>query len=241
MSVIPTGVNKTAVNLMCFALFSTVIIAGACFADDYDNDALPKKAYSLGQEQPKPKPKVIIKEKIVIQCPPGSHWNTDVKRCQNEDGEDIAPAAKKKSRPRMAEETVEPASKPASGKQVSAQRDERYVYPNSKLRFKMVNCSMKGESVTCKVQLTNTSEGSTKILFGNFSITDENGRTYKSKSNYCTEHMNSAYTVGYGDSRGFGFVFPLVDASATTIRFSGSVTANHGSDALSFENIAVFM
>lgn len=232
-------VTKTAVKLLCLALFATLMMASVCFADDDEDDLLPKKAYSLGSERPKPQPKqkVIIKERIVVQCPPGSNWNADVKRCQNEDGEDIAPApkAKRKPQPRVAEEEREPTQK----KQSAAPHDDRYVYPNSKLRFKLVDCSMKGETVTCKVQLVNTAEGNTKITFGNFTIIDESGKAYKSKSHYCTEHMNSAYWVNYGDSRGFGFIFPLVAPSATTVTFSGSVNANKGSDALLFENVTI--
>jgi hypothetical protein len=234
---------KISVKLLCLSFLASLLISHVCFADDDEEDGLPKKGYSLGQERPKPqpKPKVIIKEKIVVQCPPGSNWNADVKRCQNEDGEDIAPApkAKKKPQPRVAEEDSEPAARPAPKKRAETPRDDRYVYPNSKLRFKLVDCSMKGETVTCKVQLTNTAEGWTKVSFGNFAITDGNGKSYKNKSHYCTEHMNSDHDVNYGDSRGFGFVFPLVDPSTTIVAFSGSVNANKGSDALIFENITI--
>jgi hypothetical protein len=141
----------------------------------------------------------------------------------------------RKSTPRVAEEDSAPTQK----KLDKAQRDDRYVYPNSKLRFKMVDCSKKGETVTCKVNLTNTLEGGTKISFGSFTITDDNGKTYKNKSHYCTEHMNSDHWVNYGDSRGFAFVFPLVDPSATTLTFSGSVNANKGTDSLAFGNITI--
>lgn len=40
---------------------------------------------------PPPKPKVIVKEKVVIQCAPGSVWSPKNRRCISEDGE-AAPA-----------------------------------------------------------------------------------------------------------------------------------------------------
>jgi hypothetical protein len=85
---------KTAAKLLCLALFATMMTWSFCFADDDDDNAPPlPKMYNLGEEapKPKPKPKVIIKERVVVQCPPGSTWNANIKRCQNDAGEDISP------------------------------------------------------------------------------------------------------------------------------------------------------
>lgn len=209
---------KKSVVWLLLALLTMLVSSTVCCAveEDEDGNLRQSKMHTLDGEDPPPKPKVIVKERVVVQCAPGAVWSPRAKRCISEEG-----------------------NEPVQRQQIEPPKDDRYVYPNTKLRFKVVGCSMKGETVTCKVLLTNTSEGSTQISFGNFTITDGIGKNYKNKSHYCTEHMNSAYTVNYGDSRGFGFIFPLVDPSATTVTFSGSVNANKGSDSLKFSGVQI--
>lgn len=235
--------GKPTLKLLCLTLFASLAITNICLADEDEDDGMPKKAYSLGQERPKPKPKpkVIIKEKIVekMVCPSGSNWNADVSKCQDEDGNDVVVTRKKKIKQTIDDDNHLVANHTPQ-KQATAPHDDRYVYPNSRLRFKLLKCSMKGETVSCNAKLTNTLEGRALISFGNFTITDENGRTYKKKTHYSNGYTNSHdYGLNYGDNREFRFDFPLVDTAATTLVFAGTINANNGSDPVGFENITI--
>jgi hypothetical protein len=95
---------------------------------------------------------------------------------------------------------------------------------------------MKGETVTCNALLTNTLEGTAKISFGNFTVTDDNGKTYKKKSHGCSY---GSTTIKYGESLSCDFTFPLVEPSAAILSLSGTINANNGSDALAFESITI--
>lgn len=238
MSVKPFHI-KTAVKLLCLALCASMMIASVCFADDDEDDGLPKGSYSLGQERPKPqpKPKVIIKEKIVVQCPPGSNWNTDVKRCQNEDGEDIAPApkAKKKPQPRVAEEQNEPA--PPQRAKVSQVPDDKYIFPRTKVRVRPGQCIMTGESMTCDITYINTAEGQTRLTSDKDMIIDNLGNKFLATSGKCGG--NGSCYVKYGNSLKHSHVFTYLDSRATSVTFTSVIHANGETDLIKLENFPI--
>jgi len=67
-----------------------------CFAEtaeDVDDGPRPvPKIYNLGDKPPQVAPRPpVVRERIVVQCPPGSSWSSSMKRCVNDAGEDIAP------------------------------------------------------------------------------------------------------------------------------------------------------
>ncbi|MEI7815931.1 MAG: hypothetical protein WCI45_01955 [Desulfuromonadales bacterium] len=236
---IKSRIIKTAVKLLCPALFAILMVGSVCFADEDEDEVLPKKAYSLGMERPKTTPKVIIKEKIVIQCPPGSNWNADIKRCQNEDGEDIAqaPKAKKKQQPKVAEEEGEPVPKPrASATNIP---DYNYIYPRTKLRVKVGQCIMTGEAMTCDITYINTAAGNTVVTEDpkTTSIIDNLGNKFLQTSARCSP--SSYCRVAYGNAIKITYNFTYLDTRATSITFTSVTHANGETDLIKLENFPI--
>ena len=233
--------TKTALKLLCLALFATLMMANICFADDDEDDFLPKKAYSLGSERPKPQPKTkfVIKERIVVQCPPGSNWNADVKRCQNEDGEDIAPApkARKKPQPRVAEEESEPA--PRQQAKASHILDDKVAYPRTKMRVRVGQCIMTGESMACDITYINTAPGSTKLHSDQTMIIDNLGNKFLATSYACSLGHYDYCDVKYGNALKHTYKFTYLDTKATSVTFTSVIHANGETDLIKLENFPI--
>lgn len=78
--------KKLSVVWFMLALLLMLSVASICWAveEDEDGNLRQSKMHTLDGEEPPPKPKVIIREKVVVQCAPGTVWNPNVKRCENE-------------------------------------------------------------------------------------------------------------------------------------------------------------
>lgn len=216
--------KKQSVVWFMLALLLMLVSANLCWAVEEDEDGNIRQSQPLvleGDESVAPKPKVIIKERVVMQCAPGTVWSPRNKRCISEDGE-AAPALRYQA--------------PAPRQQAAAPRGDRYVYPGTKLRIKMNKCTMSGETVTCELQVTNTAEGSTRFLLENTTIRDDAGESYKLKR---LDYISGFYyeQLIYGATGNFNTVFPLVNPSATSVNFTMLIKANNGSDLVKFGNI----
>jgi len=233
-----SGMTKTGARLLCLALFASLAITTTAFADDDEDDGLPKKAYSLGQERPKPKPKpkVIIKEKIVekMVCPSGSTWNGDVKKCQDEDGNDVIVTPKSKKKQQVAQEESEPAVQ----KNSTRIPDEKYVYPRTKVRVRVGQCIMTGESMTCDISYINTAAGATSIHIDtkSTSIIDNLGNKFFQTSSECDSFD---CRVSYGHAGKHKYKFTYLDTRATSVTFSTVLKANGETDLIKLENFPI--
>jgi hypothetical protein len=203
-----------------------LVSANLCWAVEEDEDGNIRQSQPLaldGDESVAPKPKVIIKERVVMQCAPGTVWSPRNKRCISEDGEAPPP-------PRY--------QAPAPRQQAEAPRGERYVYPGTKLRIKMDKCTMSGETVTCELSVTNTAETPTYIVLENTAIRDEAGESYKIRGGVNVITGFDGYgRLHYGGNGHFNTVFPLVNPSASSVNFIMLIKANNGSDLVKFSGI----
>jgi hypothetical protein len=224
------GGNKMR-NVAIWVLLALLATAGLCYAVEEDDDGNIRQSQPLaldGDDSVAPKPKVIIKERVVMKCAPGMVWSPRNKRCISEDGE-AAPAPRYQA--------------PAPQQQIATPRGDRYVYPGTKLRIKMGKCTMQGETVTCELGLTNTAEGATHIVLEHTAITDENGESYKSSRwAYISGHRGiccQPSVIDYGHSANVKTSFPLVNPSATMVTHSMLIKANNGSDLVKFSGISL--
>jgi hypothetical protein len=212
--------------IVWFVLVSLLMlsVANICWAVEEDEDGNIRQSQPLaldGDESVAPKPKVIIKERVVMQCAPGTVWSPRNKRCISEDGEAPPP-------PRY--------QAPAPRQQAEAPRGERYVYPGTKLRIKMGKCTMSGETVTCELAVTNTANSDTDLVLENTTIRDDAGESYKMRDwNRISGFWYSR--VRYGATGNFNTVFPLVNPSASSVNFIMLIKANNGSDLVKFSGI----
>lgn len=216
--------KKQSVVWFVLALLLMLSVANICWAVEEDEDGNIRQSQPLaldGDESVAPKPKVIIKERVVMQCAPGTVWSPRKKRCISEDGE--APPA-----PRY--------QAPAPRQQAEAPRGERYVYPGTKLRIKMGKCTMSGETVTCELAVTNTAESDTRLVLENTTIRDDAGESYKMRDWNRISGFWYDY-VKYGATGNFNTVFPLVNPSASSVNFTMLIKANNGSDLVKFGGI----
>lgn len=223
---------KDMLKIVPVVLIATLAFAGFCYADEEDEPLT--KQYGLG-EAPPPKPKVIkkvvTKTKIVNQCPTGFFWNEDARKCLDEDGNEAVPKRKQAA-----------AAPPTPRQPVQPAKNDRYIYPGTKLRVKVDKCSMLGETVKCTFFVTNTAEGSTYTTFTDATLTDEFGSKYKSQSQEYLQGNKCSGTyyvlrVCYGDTATIQLTFPLVNPATNTVSIASLLEANAGSDFLKFEGI----
>ena len=216
--------KKCSVVWFMLALLLMLSVASICWAVEEDEDGNIRQSQPLaleGDDSVAPKPKVIIKERVVMKCAPGTVWSPRNKRCISEDGEAPPP-------PRY--------QAPAPRQQAEAPRGDRYVYPGTKLRVKMGKCTMSGEKVTCDLSVTNTAEGLTRLVLENTTIRDDAGESYKLSNWNIVSGFNYSY-VNYGTTGHFNTVFPLVNPSATSVDFTMLIKANNGNDLVKFNGI----
>lgn len=221
--------KKQPVIWFMLALLSMLAAANICWAVEEDEDGNIRQSQPLaleGDDSVAPKPKVIIKERVVMKCAPGTVWSPRNKRCISEDGEAPPP-------PRY--------QAPAHRQQAEAPRGDRYVYPGTKLRMNIGKCTMRGETVSCAMNITNTVPGNVRPTFDNATITDNYGVSYKLGDLSCAQYGGGcswgAYGIDYGGTKIFYFVFPLVNPDTTTLNFSALANANNGSDTVKFNGI----
>lgn len=226
--------KKQSVVWFMLALLSILAAANICWAVEEDEDGNIRQSQPLaldGDESVAPKPKVIIKERVVMRCAPGSVWSPKNKRCISEDGEAPPP-------PRY--------QAPAPRQQAEAPRGDRYVYPGTKLRIKMDKCTMVGETVKCEMSLTNTVDQDTAVDFEGAKIVDENRSAYKSKNwHYLSSDKACSNSfpvrcwpiIKFGNTARVEMSFVLVDPSANAVSFVSLVKANNGSDLVKFGSI----
>lgn len=229
--------KKLSVKLFCLVFLASLTTVSLCSADDdeVEGEPQPQKAYSLGQERTKPKPKVIIKEKIVekMVCPNGSNWNADVKKCQDEDGNNVVVTAKPKKRQQAIQEDREPVT------QTNRTRipDEKYIYPRTKVRVRAGQCIMTDESMTCDISYINTSPGKThinadpKTTFILDNLGNKFFRTSAECSNYCM--------AAYGEAVKHSYKFTYLDTKATSLTLSVVIKANGETDLIKLENFEI--
>lgn len=223
---------KDILRIVPVVLMATLAFAGFCYADE-DDEPLTKQ-YGLG-EAPPPKQKVIktvvTKTKIVNQCPTGFFWNEDARKCLDEDGNEAVPKRKQAAAPRM--EAPAPPRQPAQ-----TVKNDRYIYPGTKLRVKVDKCTMLGETVKCTLFVTNTAEGHTYTPFTDATLTDDFNGKYKVQSQ---QNLNGTNCYGpslcYGDTATVQLTFPLVNPATNTVSISSLLEANKGSDFVKFEGI----
>lgn len=215
--------KKTAILWLMLAVMMSLVMVNVCFAvDDEDGGFGQSKMLTLEGDEPPPppKPRVIVKERVVAQCAPGSVWNTSVKRCISDGAND----------------TSVPVARPQQ-----AVNSDRYIYTGTKLRIKLVNCTLQGEKVSCALSLTNTAQGNVRPSFDNAVITDNFGVSYKLGDLSCKQYGGgcswNAYGINYGASKTLYFVFPLVNPDTTALDFSSLANANGGSDVVKFSGI----
>lgn len=78
-----------AVRIMLTLLFALSVV-NICWAVEEDENGNIRQSQPLvldGDDSVAPKPKVIIKERVVMKCAPGTVWSPRNKRCISEDGE----------------------------------------------------------------------------------------------------------------------------------------------------------
>ncbi len=224
-------------RLICLMLFAALATATTAIAEDDDDEGMPKKARGIFDEAPKPKPrpKVIIKEKVVekMVCPSGSTWNPDVKKCQDEDGNDVVVTKKPKRKQQAAQEDSEPVVQKSS----TRIPDEKYVYPRTKVRVRVGQCIMTGESMTCDISYINTAAGKTSVTAENntTSIVDNLGNKFLRTSGECSNYCMAAY----GEAVKHYYKFTYLDTKATSLTLSVVLKANGETDLIKLENFPI--
>lgn len=218
--------KKQSLIWFVLALLSMLAAANICWAVEEDENGNIRQSQPLaldGDDSVAPKPKVIIKERVVMKCAPGTVWSPKNRRCISEDGEAPPP-------PRY--------QAPAPRQQATAPRGDRYVYPGTKLRIKMDKCTMVGETVRCELSVTNTAETPTYIVLEDTTIKDDAGESYKIRGGVNTiTGFDGIGRVHYGGNARFSTVFPLVNPSASSVNFIALIKANNGSDLVKFGGI----
>lgn len=215
--------KKHSVMWFMLALLSILAAANICWAVEEDEDGNIRQSQPLaleGDDSVAPKPKVIIKERVVMKCAPGTIWSPKNKRCISEDGE--APPPPRYQAPRQ-----QAAAAPSA-----ASQNDRYVHPSTKLRIKIEKCTMVGETVTCVHSITNTAQGSTRVFLKGSSISDDLGETYKVQS-------SDYYYLDYGETKKYTNVYPLVNTAASTVLVTLNVSANGGTDLVRFAGVSL--
>lgn len=213
--------KKQSVVWFVLALLAMLAAVNLCWAVEEDEDGNIRQSQPLvldGDESVAPKPRVIIKERVVMRCAPGTVWSPRNKRCISEDGE--AP-------PRYQAPRKQAAAAPAA-----APQNDRYVHPSTKLRIKTEKCTMVGETVSCVHSITNTAEGYTRVFLNGSSISDDLGETYK------VQNGDSHY-LHYGETKKYNSMYPLVNTAASTVLVTLNVSANGGTDLVKFAGISL--
>lgn len=221
--------KKLSIVWFMLALLSILAAANICWAVEEDEDGNIRQSQPLaleGDDSVAPKPKVIIKERVVMKCAPGTIWSPKNKRCISEDGEAPPPPRYQAPAPRQQAEV--------------APKDPRYVYPGTKLRINMDKCLMEGETVICSVNFTNTIESRTGRDMKNVFISDEFGTTYKVRSWSCPCGGGcNVVEFHYGRQVKCVFDFPLVNPAATKLSMGMLVQANQGVDVVRFSSVPI--
>jgi hypothetical protein len=243
MSVKPSVV-KAAVKLLCLALSATMLMGSVCFADDDEDvsdEGLPKKSRGLFEEAPKAKPKtkLIIKERVVekMVCPSGSSWNPEVKKCQDEDGNDVVIAPKKKTPAKQ--RTAESEEAPRQQAKTSQVPDDKYIYPRTKVRVRVGQCIMTGEAMACDITYINTAPGNTKLHSEQTTIIDNLGNKFLATSYHCSLGFQDYCDVKYGNALKHTYKFTYLDTRATSVTFTSVIKANGETDLIKLENFPI--
>lgn len=207
-------------KLLLTLIIALMAFSSTCYAveDDGEGNILQSKTLTLdGDDTPPPPPKVIVKERVVHQCPAGYSWTPEVGKCLDADGNEFAPVRKQAPKPRMA---VPSQSAPSYG------FDDRYIFPNTKVRVRVGQCIMHGESTTCDFTVINTTD-SKQIGVKEPMIVDNFGSQSKTSG-------NTGNYLSVGGSYKFVFKFNYVDPRATSLTFSGIMITGDDTDLLKF-------
>lgn len=206
-------------------LLAVLVTASAALAVEEDENGNIRQSETLMLEgdtpPPPPKPKVIVKERVVMQCAPGTVWSPKNKRCISEDGEVPPP----------------PQYTPAPPQ---APRDDRYVYPRTKVRVRPGQCIMTGESMVCDVTYINTQSGSTQVHIGNLknaTVVDNLGNSFHATSAMCRPH--GSCWVDYGRDIKHTYNFTFLDPRATSVTLTILLSGNGQTDLIKFVNVPV--
>ena len=79
--------KKLSVVSLLLVLLVILASVNLCRAVEEDEDGNIRQSQPLaleGDDSVAPKPKVIIKERVVMKCAPGTIWNPSSKRCESE-------------------------------------------------------------------------------------------------------------------------------------------------------------
>ena len=224
--------KKLSVVWLLLAVLMLLATTGICFAveEDEDGNIRQSKMQTLDGDEPPPppKPKVIVKERVVIQCAPGMLWNPRSKRCVS-DGSEM---------PESRSQAPSPSQQQAGASSVP---DYNYVFPRTKLRVKMGQCIMKDEAMTCDITFINTAEGNNKkITAANVSIVDNLGGKFKTTSIGNTYYRNDPYGYAdYGTSIKFWYKFTYLNTKADSVTLSMIMWSNNDSDLIKIENFPI--
>ncbi|QOX78650.1 hypothetical protein FY034_06835 [Trichlorobacter lovleyi] len=193
-----------------WVLLVLLTTAGLCYAVEEDENGNIRQSETLSLEgdepPPPPKPKVIVKERVVMQCAPGTIWSPKNRRCISEDGE-AAPAPRQQA-----------SHQPAGF-------DDRHIFPNTKVRIRVGQCIMHGEAISCDFLAINTAEFR-RLYIEEPTIVDNLGATFKAGGD--------SYPISVGGSGKFTFKFNYVNTQATSVQFSAVMKVDAERDLLKF-------